>query len=149
MKSVPMSEIRAAATGKFFCRSNMRDFKTKLTRNGYQAHAGGYWFLTGDGSKHGPCLWSIRFMMPEGDVATVGEYRGYLSAELAREQLKAWAALPLPPRFWRLFNIIRHCVSHQEPENLSHWCGDAGVEVLWPHGEAPILNELIQWADHF
>jgi hypothetical protein len=76
MSDVREFYARKQPDGHWFDKGSMRFFNTKLPRNAYEGDAG-ILFVTSEVDPSGHKAYSIRRQLPDGDIATVGNFHAY------------------------------------------------------------------------
>lgn len=83
-----MADVRAAnrINGMyFFSPDTMRFFKSKIV----SSLLGGKYFITRETDPHGKTRFTIREVMPDAHIKTVGDFHSYLFREDAKEEIKS------------------------------------------------------------
>ena len=75
----------------YFERDTMRFFNSRVSENVYVG-ATGWYFVTSERFDHkSPRLYSVRKMLPDGSVTTIGKFQEFATLELALGEAKRLA----------------------------------------------------------
>lgn len=87
-----IQDVKRIHDGHFFDAAAMRWFQSRILTEVYPTTDGGAYFVTSERfSDASPRLYTVRQILPDGSVLTVGDFQQYESARSAKAAARALA----------------------------------------------------------